>query len=206
MSYNVIYKHYENCFDKHGDSHLGVDWPNEDDVHKRFDVMLNIIKDNNKKVSILDFGCGCGHLLEYIQSNKNLNIEYSGLDISDKFYELCKKKFPDNNFYKIDILKEDIELLPKFDYIILNGVFTEKRNLSDEEMFSFFSKILKKIFNKTNVGIAFNVMCPIVDFKNDELFYLSYDKLGLFLKNNLSRNYIINNHYKLWEYTTFVYK
>lgn len=73
-------------------------------------------------------------------------------------------------------------------------------------MFDFFSKILKILYKKINIGIAFNVMCPIVDFKNDELFYLSYDKLGLFLKNNLSRNYIINNNYKLWEYTTFVYK
>ena len=75
MSYNVIYKHYESCFDKHGDSHLGVDWPIKDDVDKRFDIMLNVIKDNNKKVSILDFGCGCGHLLEYIQKKK-LNIQF----------------------------------------------------------------------------------------------------------------------------------
>ena len=41
--------------------------------------MLNIINDNSKKVSILDFGCGCGHLLDYI-NEKKLNIE-SGLDI-----------------------------------------------------------------------------------------------------------------------------
>ena len=27
------------------------------------------------------------------------------------------KKFPDNKFYNIDILKENIDFLPKFDYI-----------------------------------------------------------------------------------------
>ena len=86
------------------------------------------------------------------------------------------------------------------------GVFTEKKNLSDEEMFIFFSNILKILFKKVNIGIAFNVMCPIVDFKRDDLFYLSYDKLGTFLKNELSRHYVINNNYGLWEYTTFVYK
>lgn len=73
-------------------------------------------------------------------------------------------------------------------------------------MFSFFSEILRKLYTKINIGLAFNVMSPIVDFKRDDLFYLSFDKLGYFLKNNLSRHYVFNNHYKLWEYTTFVYK
>ena len=127
MSYKNIFQHYENCFETHGDSHLGVDWPNKEDAVKRYEVMLNIIKDNNKKVSILDFGCGCGHLLNYI-NEKKLNIEYSGLDISSKFYNYCKNKYISNNFYNLDILTENISELPNFDYIILNGVFTEKRN------------------------------------------------------------------------------
>lgn len=205
MSYKKIYEHYEKCFDLHGDTHLGVDWPKEDDVHKRFDVMLNIIKNKNEISTVLDFGCGCGHLLEYINNN-DMNIDYYGLDISSKFTELCIKKFPENKFYNVDILKENIEDLPNFDYIILNGVFTEKKNLTNDEMFNFFSSVLSKLYQKVNIGITFNVMCPIVDFKNDDLFYLSYDKLGLFLKNNLSRHYVINNNYELWEYTVQVFK
>jgi SAM-dependent methyltransferase len=207
MSYKNLFKHYENCFEVYGDNHLGVDWPNKKDTIKRFKIMLNIIKDidKNKKISLLDFGCGCGHLLEYIKEKK-LNIEYYGLDISTKFYNHCIKKFANNTFYNIDILENNLDNLPNFDYIILNGVFTEKRSLTDKEMFSFFSNILKKLYIKTNIGISFNVMCPIVDFKRNDLFYLSYDKLGEFLKNNLSRHYIINNNYKLWEYTTYVYK
>lgn len=73
-------------------------------------------------------------------------------------------------------------------------------------MFDFFSKILIKLNKKTRIGISFNTMSPIVDYKRDDLFYLSFDKMGLFLKENISRNYVINNNYGLWEYTTFVYK
>lgn len=204
--YNCLYEHYDKCFEKYGDSHLGVDWPNKQDSITRMQIMLNLIQKNNtQKVHILDFGCGCGHLLEYIQEH-DLNIKYSGLDISQKFYSHCKTKFPNNKFYNLDVLKDEIDELPVFDYIILNGVFTEKRQLNDEQMFIFFSNILKTLFSKTKIGLAFNVMCPIVDFKRDDLFYLSYDTLGLFLKENLSRNYVINNNYKLWEYTTYVYK
>ena len=206
MAYKQIYEHYENCLDKHGDNHKGVDWPNKEDVMKRYRVMLEVIKDKSKVVKLLDFGCGCGHLLTFIKNENIKNIEYYGLDISKKFIDLCKRKFPDNKFYCIDVLKDNISFLPSFDYVIINGVFTEKINLGYEEMFSFFSLILKKIFTKTDIGIAFNTMSPIVDFKRNDLFYLSHDELGNFLHKNLTRNYIINNNYKLWECTTFVYK
>jgi len=33
--YTKIVTHYEDCLEKHGDTHLGVDWPNQQDVYKR---------------------------------------------------------------------------------------------------------------------------------------------------------------------------
>jgi hypothetical protein len=73
-------------------------------------------------------------------------------------------------------------------------------------MFEFMSNTLKIIWSKTNKGIAFNVMSKLVDWERDDLFHVSMDELGLFLKNNLSRNFIIRNDYKLYEYTIYVYK
>ena len=203
--YYTIYQHYESCLEKYGDNNLGVDWPNKEDVDTRFKIMTDIIinKDINNK--ILDFGCGCGHLYEYILKN-NLNITYSGLDISPKFYELCKNKFPNQKFYNIDILKDNYDDIENIDYVIINGVFTEKRDLTEEEMWVFMTTSIKKLFQKVKIGIVFNLMSPIVDYKNDELFYVSFDKLGFYLKEHLSRNFIINNHYKLWEYSVYVYK
>lgn len=69
-----------------------------------------------------------------------------------------------------------------------------------------FYESFKKIWNKVNIGLSFNVMTPIVDFKDEKLFYLSFDKLGNFLRNNLSKNYIINHSYGLWDYTVYVLK
>ena len=65
---------------------------------------------------------------------------------------------------------------------------------------------IKKLFQIAKIGIVFNLMTPIVDYKDDKLFYVSFDKLGFYLKENLSRNFIINNNYKLWEYSVYVYK
>jgi len=203
--YHTIYKYYESCLDKHGDNNFGVDWPNKEDVDTRFKIMTDIVinKDINNK--ILDFGCGCGHLYEYILKN-NLNITYSGLDISPKFYELCKTKFPNQKFYNIDILKDCSDSIKNVDYIVINGVFTEKRDLTDKDMWIFMTDSIKKLFQIAKIGIVFNLMTPIVDYKDDKLFYVSFDKLGFYLKENLSRNFIINNNYKLWEYSVYVYK
>jgi cyclopropane fatty-acyl-phospholipid synthase-like methyltransferase len=204
MNYLKIAEHYKKCFEDHGDNHLGVDWPKYEDTLTRYKVMLDLINENNK-VSLLDFGCGLGHLYKFILNEKKENeIVYSGLDINENFYDHCIKKYPEVNFFLKDININDE--IPNFDYIVCNGTFTEKRDLSYEEMFDFMSNTLKTLWLKTNKGIAFNVMSKLVDWERDDLFHVSMDELGLFLKNNLSRNFIIRNDYKLYEYTIYVYK
>ena len=204
--YMIIVAHYEACLEEHGDTHLGVDWPNEEDANLRYKVMLEIIKENNhNKVSLLDFGCGASHFYEYILQHELNNLEYSGLDLSESFIDLSRKKFPHVCYYCLDILDGQVNL-PDFDYIVLNGVFTEKCNLSFDEMFSYFKRVVHYLFSKTRIGIAFNVMSLHVDWERDDLFHLPLDTLAAFLTKELTRNYTIRNDYGLYEYTTYVYK
>lgn len=205
MNYLKIAKHYNECFEKHGDNHLGVDWPKYEDTLIRHQVMLDLIKDKNTNNSLLDFGCGLGHLYEFIlKNNYTKNIKYSGLDINLNFYNHCASKYPDIQFYLKDVLIDNE--LPNFDYIVCNGTFTEKRELTYNEMYNFMTNVLLKLWDKTNKGISFNVMSKLVDWERDDLFHVSMDEICLFLKNNLSRNFIIRNDYKLYEYTIYVYK
>ena len=207
--YKNIVQHYEQCYKIHGDNHKGVDWPNEHDAQLRYQIMIDVIKYNIKyKQSIntlLDFGCGTAHLLEYIRQNNVSSILYSGLDLSDTFIAASRLKFPNNEFILGDVLNSNFTM-KKFDYIVLNGVFTEKRELTYEEMLAYFKTMLSKIFSYCNKGIAFNVMSKNVDWERDDLFHLSHDVLTAFLCKNLSRHYIIRNDYGLYEYTIYLYK
>ncbi len=202
MSYLKIAEHYDNCYKQHGDNNLGVDWPNYEDTLIRHRIMYELTQDSNS--TLLDFGCGLGHFYEWIEKNNPNQIKYSGLDINEGFYKACKSKFPTIPFYHSDILKEDN--LPNFDYIIANGVFTEKQGLTQNEMWEFFTLIISKLWSKCNKGIAFNLMSKYVDWEREDLFHIGIDELGWHLKNNLSRNFIIRHDYKLYEYTTYVYK
>jgi SAM-dependent methyltransferase len=208
-NYYKIINHYERCLEQFGDTHKGVDWPKLEDVDKRYNVMLDVIKFSNREhalpVSLLDFGCGTGHLLEYIKKSKLDFIHYSGLDISQRFIDVASLKYPDNKFYCLDILRSDIQL-KQFDFIVMNGVFTEKRDLLFDEMWEYFQRMIKKVFQLSTSGLAFNVMSKAVDWEREDLFHLSADLLIEFLAKEVSRNFIIRNDYGLYEYTVYIYK
>src|ERR1044072_93365 len=203
--YLRIVSHYEACLEQHGDSHLGVDWPRADDVQKRHRVMLDVIKPRVDEVSLLDFGCGAAPLYDYIRVHVLKNFQYSGLDLSEKFVRVSQSKFPDNEFFCLDLLDDDASL-PEFDYIVLNGVFTEKRELSFDEMLAYFKQLIVRVFAHARVGIAFNVMTKHVDWEREDLFYLPFDTLAEFLKKEVARNFVFRNDYGLYEYTTYVYR
>ena len=93
-----------------------------------------------------------------------------------------------------------------YDIIIMNGVFTEKRELSNSEMFEYLIELLKSLFQNTNGVLCFNVMSKNVDWERDDLFHLSIDKLTKHLRSDFGNKYIIRNDYGLYEYTVYLFK
>ncbi len=207
--YRRIVAHYESCLEHHGDSHRGVDWPRAEDVDKRHAVMLDVLRAEHRtaerSLSLLDFGCGASHFYEYLQRRGVRQIRYAGLDLSPRFVELSRSKFPENTYYCLDILDGDAPL-PNFDFIVMNGVFTEKRELSHDDMLAYFRAVVRAVFRRAAVGIAFNVMSKQVDWERDDLFHLPMDTLAEFVTRELSRHFVLRNDYGLYEYTAYVYR
>jgi hypothetical protein len=132
-------------------------------------------------------------------------VSYHGLEASAKFCEYSRKKYPNNHYICADIL-EDQSVLGEYDYVIMNGVFTEKRDLSFDEMFEYLKDILSVVYPRTRKGLAFNVMSKVVDWERDDLFHMPIDPLVDFLAKELSRNFVIRNDYGLYEYTVYLYR
>jgi tRNA (uracil-5-)-methyltransferase TRM9 len=65
-------------------------------VWEEFKPPAEYAKDGDK---VLDLGCGNGRFIELF---RNRNIDYIGIDISQKMIEIARQKFPDGNFQIFD--------------------------------------------------------------------------------------------------------
>lgn len=204
MHHRKLINHYEDCFIKHGDSHLGVDWPNLDDVNTRYQIMLDGINLVNAK-SCLDFGSGLAHFREYLQDKGQTSLLYEGIELSTKMLLHCKLKMPEVVFHSHDVLVEGWKM-KQFDAVVMNGVFTEKQSLNYTTMFAYFEDLLKLAYHETRKIVIFNVMSKQVDWERDDLFHVPLDELAWMLSRNFGRSYIIRSDYGLYEYTVYLKK
>jgi SAM-dependent methyltransferase len=206
--YLEIVDQCESWLERHGDSHLGVGWPDKDDADRRYEVMTDLVRGEARDttVSLLDFGCGTAQLWQYIQDQDITQIAYSGLDVSPQFLDVAGRKFPTRTFYCLDMLEDGGASLPTFDYIVMNGVFTMKCGLSFDEMLAYFERLLGLVWSKAGRGIAFNVMSKHVDWERDDLFHLPLDTIATIVIRELTRKFVIRNDYGLYENTIYVYR
>jgi len=206
--YLKIVAQCESWLERHGDSHLGVGWPDKDDADRRYRVMMDLVRNEPHRpdVSLLDFGCGTAQLWQYVRDHAIPGIAYSGLDVSPRFLDVARRKFPACTFYCLDILEDGGESIPTFDYIVMNGVFTMKCDLSFDEMIAYFERLIRVVWAKARRGIAFNVMSKHVDWERDDLFHLPLDTLATTVIRELTRNFVIRNDYGLYENTIYVYR
>lgn len=197
----------EGDIDKYGDNYLGAGWTKKSEyADVRYAVMLDVMKGfNGDKISLLDFGCGTSRLYEYILRNELDNVAYSGLDLSERLLKLASSKFPTVRYYHTDIL-ENPKGIPEFDYIILNGVFNARCDLSFAEMLLYFRGVVRNAFQRARTAIAFNVMSKYVDWEREDLFHLAFDDVGSFVTKELSKRFTIRHDYGLYEYTVYVYR
>ena len=67
--------------------------------NKNWEELRELFKDISDNDKILDLGCGNGRLLEVLK-----NIDYIGVDSSEKLIEIAQKKYPQADFQVADAL------------------------------------------------------------------------------------------------------
>ncbi len=207
-AYLSLVRHYENCLETHGPNHKGVDWPNEEDLKVRFEVMLDVIPKRSEAtpVSLLDLGCGPGLLVDYLMARNpaDLPIQYQGIDVSEPMIEAARARHPDQKFTFRNVLVNPIAP-QSVDYVVMNGVMTEKRELTFETMEAFATDLIAAAFHSAKKGIAFNVMSPYVDWQRDDLFHWPMENMMAAVQG-LTRHVVVRADYGLREYTTYLYR
>ena len=184
--YKNIVNFYKENINYFGTTNKGIGWSSSKAKNLRYKTITEIIQKSKykKKFHLLDFGCGLSGFFLYLEKKK-ITFKYSGIDTSLKIIKYCKKKFIHNKYYNFDILKND-KNIGKFDIVILNGIFTIKANLKDNEMYLYIFEILKTIKKKTKGLMIINFLTDEPDWKNEKNFYPCYDVLKKFIKQKIS--------------------
>lgn len=202
----LLCEHYSNTFIKHGRNSKGVDWGDNKTGHLlRLEKMLNVIDVTSVSTacSILDVGCGYGSLLELIRQKK-MPIKYTGVDISLPMINSAKSLHPNDEWKCIDILNDSCS--GQYDYVVCNGILTQKLNVSHKLMDRYAHELIKKMFSLCRVGIAFNVMTTHVNFQVDNLYYRNPAELLAWCMSELSSKVRVDHSYPLFEYTIYLYR
>lgn len=180
---------YSYSYEKYGVSPKGVHWHSKERQFKRFEVLIDFIKDDIETSSILDIGSGYGELITYFQENNIYPKLYTGIDCEDFMIDVCKKRFPNSKFIKKDILSDT---LPEADYYICSGALNI---LTKNE----FLESIERCFNQSEKGFVFN-------FLTDAFIHglTSFD-VYMFCQN-LTKDIDIRNDYLENDYTVFMKK
>jgi dTDP-4-amino-4,6-dideoxygalactose transaminase len=208
--HRVLLDYYDDRLRLHGDSAQGAGWPNEHDRVVRFEALTEPLRCAPYPPSpvVCDLGCGTGELLRYLKACGRADIGYVGADRSAQALALARAKFPEARWIEIDVSTAPDSALDELacDYLVANGLFTVRHELSHEAMWDFMTGVLERLWPRVRRGISFNVMSPVVDWERDDLFHVSHDRIARLLHGLAGRRVQMRADYGLYEYMCVAFK
>jgi len=200
----ALSKHYGGLVKRHGDAPESAQYADRETQERRMAVLCEIGVAKDSKV--LDFGCGTGQLLSFLQRSLGYEGEYVGYDISPEAIELARSAHPAGHFEVRNILEQPGE--ETFDYVLVSGVFNNL--ISDNR--AFFEAISRRLMAQVDVGYAFNMLSRFVDYFDDGLYYEDPLHAFRFCKEQLSPLVTLRHDYAVrpgsipFEFSIYVHR
>jgi len=198
-----VNKYYTEKISEFGATSKGVDWNGQESHYLRFNQLAKVIR-TNSNFSILDYGCGYGSFIDFLNKNDFSQFEYIGFDISNDMLSNAKEQFKSEHLKFVN----DIDSIAKIDYTIASGLFNVKLDESESKWESYILKSLDIINDKSVKGFSFNVLTSYSDteYKKDYLYYANPMILFDYCKKNYAKNIVLLHDYNLYEFTIIVRK
>ena len=165
----------------------------------RFQSLSRYVKE---KSSVLDYGCGFADLASFF-NNSNIEIDYHGCDVMEKFLSIAKEKHPSRNFFKVDIGEK---LTKEYDYIIASGVFNFLYSSDIETHEKSVYETLRILHSACRKTLSIDFQSPYVDFIAEDAYHQDTQKLSNFVRNNLSRRFEVDHSYMPYEFCIHIHK
>ena len=205
---------YNDNFSEHGFDVRALHWESEAGQYLRFLAACKITAFYFpiKNFSLLDFGCGLGHLYEFLEKSKFIKatgLDYTGVDINGTFIEEAKKKMPGIKFE----VSSDSLYHKKYDFVVMSGLYNVKFD-TDFDIEARYMDDIRQLFGITKQGLAVNfnseealkMLGPEkAEAYKDKFYFHDKDKV---LKNleQISDNIKIADDYMEQDFTYYLLK
>lgn len=195
-----------NFFDErikaHGAQPKGVDWNSQESQVIRFEQLLKIVQQPDEPFSIIDFGCGYGALIDYLNA-KGYQYTYTGYDMTPAVIEAASQAYAS---VAQATFTHDLNAVQPADYIVGSGLFNMKMDTSDDSWTQHMYNTLNQMWYLCNKGMAFNSLTSYSDaeYMRPDLFYPNPMVVFDYCKRNYARNVALLHDYNLYDFTVLV--
>jgi SAM-dependent methyltransferase len=209
MSLEDALEHYRRYFngkiEEHGAVPQGVDYNGPDAQSIRFQQLVKVI-DPGQRFEVIDFGCGYGGLLTFLQAT-SWDFRYHGYDMLEKMIVAAREAH--GQAENADFTASEAAL-QNSDYVIAGAIFNNKFEAPVDAWREHTLRVLDKLNGLGKRGLAFNMLSAYSDadrmaqrpdlYFADPLLYFDY------CKRNFSRDVALLHDYGLYDFTIIVRK
>ncbi|MFC1570456.1 class I SAM-dependent methyltransferase [Candidatus Omnitrophota bacterium] len=183
----LMNEYYSKLLGEHGDSLEALVYRAPEQQDKRFALMTDIGPIPHD-ASVLDVGCGLGHLCEYLR-RFGWKGEYTGIDINPDMVKTAQERLPDATFQRVNILEDEFD--KKFDYVFCGATIQHRPQFADS--YEYMKQMVTKMFSLSNKALTFDVFSGRAEYEDDDKLYIEPSRLLEFCYTLTSRVVLRND-------------
>ncbi len=191
---------YRSSYIQHGDTPSALLTPKGRNELRYRAVLPHL---NRGGLSLLDFGCGLGYLLDYL-NRVAPSVQYTGVDLTPEFVSACRQKFdPSAKFHHLD---PHSPLSDQYDVVFASGVFNLKSHSDPLQSLDYAYSRIQQLFSACNEVLICDFMTSYVDFTQDEAQHFSPGAIADLCATRLTRRFMIRHDLLPYEFTLVAWK
>jgi trans-aconitate methyltransferase len=187
---------YDKAFDNYGPGPEALLWWDYRSMAIRFRELVKEVPVSGK--SVLDAGCGMGDLLPYLYA-KSTDFRYLGIDKSEKFIAIAKKRYADHQFKVGDPFNRPEGM---FDVVLSSGVM----NGNVDNWLAKRKRMIKALWSQTGEVLAFNMAGGLKPIKHDSLIAYADAQVIFDYCRTMSRRVVLKTDYLEKDFTIVMFK
>lgn len=180
-----IANYYNQLVDQYGHDPRACDASAVEALEVRYRTLSEVCELDER--TVLEVGCGFGDLGEFLKK-KYRNMNYCGVDISERMVEEARKIHPQFTFQRQNVL--DVRAEAGFDVVMAQGIFYLLGDEAEAKMY----RLIKKMFSLCRKATAFSAVSSWSGNKVSTEFYADPVRLVQFCHTLTPRLVLRHDH------------